>query len=64
MAPEMTCAVGGHASTLAARELLARPGRFECPTSAAGAFTHIQSGQNKARCRSQTFRLLRTYARP
>jgi hypothetical protein len=50
--------------TPAARELHARPRRFERPTFAAGAFTHIPSEQNRGRCRSQTFRLLRTYARP
>jgi hypothetical protein len=50
--------------TFAAREPLARPKRFERPTFAFGAFTHIPGEQNKARCRSQTFRLLRTYARP
>jgi hypothetical protein len=52
------------AGTLAARELLARPRRFERPTFATGAFAHIPSEQNKARCRLEAFRLLRAYARP
>ena len=52
------------AGTLAARELLARPRRFERPTFATGAFAHIPSEQYKARCRLGAFRLLRAYARP
>ena len=50
--------------TLAARELLARPRRFERPTFATGAFTHIPSEQNKARCRLEAFRLLRGLRAP
>jgi hypothetical protein len=50
--------------TLAARELLARPRRFERPTFAFGAFTHLPTEQYKARCRFRAFRLFKTYARP
>ena len=53
-----------HPGTLAAREVLARQRRFERPTFAAGAFTHIASEQNKARCRLQAYRLFKTHARP
>jgi hypothetical protein len=52
------------AGTLAARELLARPRRFERPTFAFGAFTHLPTEQYKARCRFRAFRLFKTYARP
>ena len=50
------------AGTPAARDLLARPRRFERPTSAAGASPNIQSSeiqQNQARCRLPGIRLFR-----
>jgi hypothetical protein len=56
---ELTVRLPPAPGTPAARELLACPRRFERPTFATGAFTHILSEQNQARCRWRAFRLLR-----